>query len=975
MNHQSHLGSLPKYQYEELNYPGNVRLVTLRPAHYDALLIDCELRECRLKTQESVKPKPYVRQNSGRQNRNTNLANGNLDKKNDEPDLNAESEQDIKQSKLPFVQEYEALSWCWGQGDPDRLIQINSNGVAKSFQIYEHLYNCLRALRYETKERCLWIDALCINQSDPEERGQQVPRMNVIYGSAINVCVWLGASDASSQLAFRFIKKKLLNFWDFDDLCKNEVHLRSWKALLELMKRPWFSRRWIVQEISLAKKGMVYCGQEYVDWQDFADAISLFVQVEETPNKLSEIARRREEYNYERGFFDEVPFLGATLLVKTTKDLFQRSTSGAHSRQLSLESLISRLAVFQTSEPRDTIYALLAMANDSNPFVPNIRADEYLNNLTPAQRQTFMKVAGYLPNPAKEKCNVDYKARIMDIYQQFMMFSIRKADPTRAMDIICRPFACKYARGQDYKFDAERLKNMAVDEREQKMTLPTWVPDVADLPFEMRETQTVVENGEATGSFALCMERRGPDSLVGTPEQTNYSASGRKVYSKSTLRFRTREGQAYGPHSLYVDGFVLDEISEDPEGPALAGNIPGSWFQKIGWYNREKDPPDEPYSQWQDFWRTLVANRDSKGADPPIYYQRALRIVFKKAGSGTFAIEEWIGKTSSPIQSCLRRVKSSIWERCLIKTSNGRLGLAPPEVRREDLVCILYGCSVPVILRRVPKSKDDIELERRADESDRKAREEHAVEKVKKIFDRRKAQREAEADARPTFRKQFWEVNSLNKAWDFIKRLQNLARTLCLLCFALWLGSHNEHLSATLIGVVATTHLMSYAEGDFIERWLPYDALRSHKDGVAVVAALVGVFVVIHMLYHPQNLTKEAAVVSVVFVSLSQQLVPPSFIRYAKWFPYRLERRIEEWKLTGAKGESKATGLVSRLLGRLLFRNNQKIPEVKPPSGPRPSHCYLLVGECYIHGMMEGQAIELQFERRKEYESEVFEIR
>ena len=98
------------------------------------------------------------------------------------------------------------------------------------------------------------------------------------------------------------------------------------------------------------------------------------------------------------------------------------------------------------------------------------------------------------------------------------------------------------------------------------------------------------------------------------------------------------------------------------------------------------------------------------------------------------AAKDWVKKTSSPIKYCLRRVKASIWDRRLIKTFNGRLGLAPAKVQRGDLVCILYGCSVPVIMRRKTKSNLDIELERKADELDSKEREERAVEKVKKIL-------------------------------------------------------------------------------------------------------------------------------------------------------------------------------------------------------------------------------------------------
>lgn len=46
------------------------------------------------------------------------------------------------------------------------------------------------------------------------------------------------------------------------------------------MQRPWFSRRWVVQEIALARSATIYCGNDKIPWTNSAVAVELFVEVE-----------------------------------------------------------------------------------------------------------------------------------------------------------------------------------------------------------------------------------------------------------------------------------------------------------------------------------------------------------------------------------------------------------------------------------------------------------------------------------------------------------------------------------------------------------------------------------------------------------------------------------------------------------------------------------------------------------------------
>lgn len=121
----------------------------------------------------------------------------------------------------------------------------------------------------------------------------------------------------------------------------------------------------------------------------------------------------------------------------------------------------------------------------------------------------------------------------------------------------------------------------------------------------------------------------------------------------------------------------------------------------------ESDPPDA-------FWRTLVADRGRDVKNPPVYYSRACKESFAKGGlsSGSVNTTNLINnERCSVIAQFCRRVQAVIWNRRFVITESQRLGLAGEEVQRADKVCILYGCSVPVILRYFRKSKEMVEFE------------------------------------------------------------------------------------------------------------------------------------------------------------------------------------------------------------------------------------------------------------------------
>jgi hypothetical protein len=114
------------------------------------------------------------------------------------------------------VLSFQALSYAWGKGAANDVIMLSniqnrsasSNGeeemsVACHFLIRANLLKALRRIRHPKQYVWIWADALCIDQSDKADKGQQIPNMPDIYSNAWNVIVWLGDDESGSKDSVR----------------------------------------------------------------------------------------------------------------------------------------------------------------------------------------------------------------------------------------------------------------------------------------------------------------------------------------------------------------------------------------------------------------------------------------------------------------------------------------------------------------------------------------------------------------------------------------------------------------------------------------------------------------------------------------------------------------------------------------------------------------------------------------------------
>ncbi|KAF2032465.1 HET-domain-containing protein [Setomelanomma holmii] len=272
---------------------------------------------------------------------------------------------------------YEALSWRWGDEDnSEYTIMIRNDGEMYRKRVSQTLGLALKYLR-RGQDRILWIDAICINQKNKEERSYQVSMMSLVYTRASQVCVWLGEDDDNSQKAFRFIRDDISHLKNFDQLCTEDVHAPKWRAFVALMQRDWFSRRWVVQEIALAPVASVYCGPDELEWRELAIAVELFVEVETATHRLSELLRKDAKSRLVPNWFEHISELGASLLVNATARIFREYQRGdeivkgpKRRSLLSLEFLVTSLSIFDCGRPHDSVYALIAIARDASPNPP-----------------------------------------------------------------------------------------------------------------------------------------------------------------------------------------------------------------------------------------------------------------------------------------------------------------------------------------------------------------------------------------------------------------------------------------------------------------------------------------------------------------------------------------------------------------------------------------------------------------------------
>ncbi|KAH8589051.1 heterokaryon incompatibility protein-domain-containing protein [Bisporella sp. PMI_857] len=244
---------------------------------------------------------------------------------------------------------YTALSYTWG--DSRRCVPIIVNGV--KFYITSNLLVALQHLKDIQKSHPdisgrWWVDMISINQDDDRERGHQVSIMRDIFQCASLVIAWLGPEAGGSRTVMQGLKGQV-----------PPPSSPSLHQTREFLSRPYWSRLWIIQEICVARDVLFACGTETAPWASFRDQLQV------------ENCRGQTTKSY--SFHNPVGTLSVSdfrlLIPYNLVDLREKFQN----RGMSLGSILTFTSQSASTDPRDRVFAILALASRGagNNIVPD----------------------------------------------------------------------------------------------------------------------------------------------------------------------------------------------------------------------------------------------------------------------------------------------------------------------------------------------------------------------------------------------------------------------------------------------------------------------------------------------------------------------------------------------------------------------------------------------------------------------------
>ena len=414
--------------------------------------------------------------------------------------LPADNKRDMLHTELRIVKSddpllhYVALSYTWGNEEPteklwirkpeswpasprppikpiDRFVNHAWEIVKEkhrlkpnaTFYVRPNLGDALRHLRnysdreqdrsqHEPETLILWVDCICINQNDEKEKSTQVSRMANIYEHAEGVWIWLGKESEDSCVGMEFVGR-IPELERGDRFTVQGSSAQEWSAFIALMKREWFRRRWVVQELAFAREAYLLCGDSSVHWLDYCSAVEIYLRRADT---IAALYDDSPDFRQQLMVLGDLKASGAGKMISVTNEYVR-----GKERLKNLETLVSELTMFEAGDPRDAVYALMTLARDvqysSQQHWPMWQYD--------ASGITF---------------TADYTKNILQVFKDFVAFCIIRS---RQLDILCR----KWAPNRKIKrlTIKERLEYRGRKPPAEVVQLPSWIGLLEESAFGM----------------------------------------------------------------------------------------------------------------------------------------------------------------------------------------------------------------------------------------------------------------------------------------------------------------------------------------------------------------------------------------------------------------------------------------------------------------------------------------------------------
>lgn len=290
--------------------------------------------------------------------------------------------------EVSVMPEYRAISYTWGPETP--LFPILVNG--QRLEVREHCEYMLRQVSQHVKSGYIWVDAICINQKDNDEKSVQVAQMGVVYKTAVQVFACVGEHADESDLLYGALLRSHRHFrWLaslflsptaklLDDHIRVPIRhyprMRAWNMiynkstlaglyprLRHFLERPYFHRVWIFQEIFLGRDVEVLCGGNKlpISWI----WATCFVPMLWDSHKYLGF-----HLSYSIAYTDVRP---------RSLPILQAGSASNTQEPLPMHFVLDTICRLQCQDPRDRVYGVLSVVEwgDSEPMKPNYDLDVF----------------------------------------------------------------------------------------------------------------------------------------------------------------------------------------------------------------------------------------------------------------------------------------------------------------------------------------------------------------------------------------------------------------------------------------------------------------------------------------------------------------------------------------------------------------------------------------------------------------------
>ncbi|KAI1658683.1 HET-domain-containing protein [Daldinia decipiens] len=608
--------------------------------------------------------------------------------------------------------DFVALSYVWGDQSIRREIIVDGIPVS----VTASLEGALRELRHHSRIQqgfLLWVDALCINQEDLDERSAQVAKMKDIYQAAWHVVIWLGPDENRSDLATLALRYMSLHSEDEDVLDKLYKHVEfyvvrlpfmQWKhahtslrirkavlnAIYHLLARPYWRRLWIIQEVVLGSRNSpVICGNSSILLKDIFNALRVMKADGDALGQYIIFAAKGSSKTHQRWNFVAEDTYGISEklwerpIAITALKFFDLDLSALHNGVYDC-LLVSREA--NATDERDRVYGILGLpqiANtiqlipDYNRTAPetfilfsarllasgNVNGLRLVNSPIPAIGTRYYK-STHFSRPRSPKLIHDH--RVVH----------RGCEHGLPSWVIC--WSCPRNPAQPF---LDRTRSLSL------LALPPTTPRITDdnvliVKGVVFDTITTLSACHATES-----DKSYPRSAPEPPK----SAYGDRAATREALA-RTLTGDFESKSDN-----ASDSENPDLDNPSLATAVmhPTIWDMGINGIDNNIFGLKDFYQrnralQLFDGWTLDSLVRDlSRSAD-----------IGRRVKESARARPKILRVTMAHREALTQAMRALGWRR-LVVTSTGFLGLVPAAAREGDVLAVVGGCDAPLLLRRV----------------------------------------------------------------------------------------------------------------------------------------------------------------------------------------------------------------------------------------------------------------------------------